>query len=101
MTEDIFDISNVRIFKEIAKKKLGDVYTLLCLLSAELSKVFGLRNLCYSKISVVMLLGYKIARISRKLESEQKNMPCAQMLHILIASVIHAFFAKQVFGKMT
>ena len=32
--------------------------------SAELSKAFGLRNLCYSKISVVMLLGYRIAGIS-------------------------------------
>ena len=50
-----------------------DVYTLLCLRSAELSKAFGLRNLCYSKISVFMLLGYRIAGISRKLESERKN----------------------------
>ena len=56
MTEDIFDMSNVRIFKEIEKKKWGDVYTLLCLRSAELSKAFDLRKLCYSKISVVMLL---------------------------------------------
>ena len=30
---------------------MGDAYTLLCLRSAELSKAFGLRNLCYSKIS--------------------------------------------------
>ena len=72
MTQDIFDMSNVRFFKEIAKKKMGDVYTLLCLWSAELSKAFGLRNLCYSKISVVMLLGYKIAGIEGKLESERK-----------------------------
>ena len=45
---------------------MGHVYTLLHvhLRSAELSKVFGLRNLCYSKISVVMLLGYRIAGIS-------------------------------------
>ena len=70
VTEDIFDMSPVRIFKEIDKKKKGDVYTLLCLRSAELSKVFGLRNLCYSKIPVVMLLGYMMAGISRKLESE-------------------------------
>ena len=36
-------MSNVRIFKEIEKKKLEDVYTLLCLRrSAELSKAFGL-----------------------------------------------------------
>ena len=31
---------------------MGNVYSLLCLRSAELSKAFGLRNLCYSKISV-------------------------------------------------
>ena len=43
---------------------MGDVYTLLCLRSAELRKGFGLRNLCYSKISIVMLLGYRIAGIS-------------------------------------
>ena len=28
---------------------MGNVYTLLCLGSAELSKAFGLRNLCFSK----------------------------------------------------
>ena len=61
---------------------MGDVYTLFCLRPAELSKAFGLRNLYYSKMSVVRLLGYRIAGISRKLKSEQKNMPCAQMLHI-------------------
>ena len=38
-----------------------------------LSKAFGLRNLCYSKISAVMLLGNRIAGISRKLESERKK----------------------------
>ena len=42
---------------------MGDVYTLLCLTSAELSKAFGLKNQCYSKIPVVMLLGYRIAGI--------------------------------------
>ena len=86
-------MSKVRIFnKEIEKKKMGDVYTLLRLRSAKLSKAFGLRSLCYSLMSVVMLLGYMIAGISRKLESERKkNMPCAQMLHILIASVIRAW----------
>ena len=62
---------------------MGDVVTLLCFRSAELSKAFGLGNLCYSKIYVVMLLGYGIAgSISRKLDSERKNMPCGQMLHI-------------------
>ena len=43
---------------------MGDVYILLRLRSAELSKAFG-RNLCYSKIAVVMLLGYMTAGISR------------------------------------
>ena len=47
----------MRNFKEIEKKILGDVYSLLCLRSS----AFGLRNLCYSKISVVMLLGYMVA----------------------------------------
>ena len=37
---------------------MGDVYTLLCIRSAELSKAFVLRNLYYSTISVVMFLGY-------------------------------------------
>ena len=74
MTEDIFVMSNVRIFnKEIEKKKMGDVNTLLYRRSAELSKAFGLRNQCYSKISVMMPLGYRIAGSSRKLESERKN----------------------------
>ena len=67
--EDIFDMSNVRTFKEIKKKKIGDFYTLKCL-----RKVFGLRNLCYSEILVVMLLGYRVAEISRKLESERKHI---------------------------
>ena len=52
---------------------------ILCYVFGQLSSV---RNLCYSKISVVMLLGYRIAAISRKIESERKNMPYAQMLHI-------------------
>ena len=33
VTEELFDMSNVRIFKEIEKIKMGDVYTLLCLVS--------------------------------------------------------------------
>ena len=50
-----------------------DVNTLLFLRSAELSKAFGLRDhLCYSKISLVMLLEYRIAGILRKFESEGK-----------------------------
>ena len=73
MTEDIFDMSYVRMFKENEKKKWGDVYTLSCLRSAEPSKAFGLRNLCYSKISEVMLLGDRIAGISRTLETEQRK----------------------------
>ena len=64
----------MRIFKEIEKKTSGILYTLLCFRSAELSKAFGLRNICYSKITVVMRLGYRIAGISRKLESERKKM---------------------------
>ena len=40
---------------------MGDVYPLLCLRS-ELSKAFGLTDLCYSKISVVMLLWYREKR---------------------------------------
>ena len=72
MTDSIIDMSNVRIFKEIEKKqKIGDDYTLLCLQSAGPSKVFGLRNLCYYKISLVMLLGYKIAGIMQNLESKR------------------------------
>ena len=83
MTEDIFGMSNVIFFKEIEKKKMGDVYTLLCLRSAEISNAFELRTLCYSRISVVMFLWYRSAGISRKLESERKEkMSCAQMLHI-------------------
>ena len=45
MTEDIFVMSNVRIFnKEIEKKKMEDVNTLLYLRSAELSQVFGFKE---------------------------------------------------------
>ena len=58
-------MSNIGIFKEMEKEKLGDFYTLLCLRSAEFSKAFGLRNLCYSKISAVMFLGYRNAGISQ------------------------------------
>ena len=29
VNEDIFDIRNVRIFREFEKKKMGDVYSLL------------------------------------------------------------------------
>ena len=68
MTEDIFDMSNVRMFKEIEMKKWR--MFILCYVFGHLS---GLRNLCYSKIPVVMLLGYMIAGISQKLELEQKN----------------------------
>ena len=54
---------------------MGDVYTVLCFWSAELSKAFGLRNLCSSKISVVMLLGYMIAGISQKTRVRTKKCP--------------------------
>ena len=49
--------------------KMEDV----CYVFGQLSSVMRLRNLCYSKISVVMLPGYRIAGISRKLESERKK----------------------------
>ena len=61
---------------------MWDVYTLLCIWSAERSKAFGLMNLCYSKLSVVLLLGYRIAGISRERVRTREKMPCAQMLHI-------------------
>ena len=63
---------------------MGDFF-IPCYVSGQLSSVFqafGLRNLCYSKMSVAMLLWYRIVGISRKLESERKNMPSAQMLRI-------------------
>ena len=67
MKEGIFDMINVRTLrKKLKRKKMRDVYTILCLRSTELSKAFGLRNLCYSKVSVMMLLGYSIVGISRK-----------------------------------
>ena len=70
MPEDIFDMRNVTILKKkTSRKKGGSIYFVL---SVE-SKAFGLRNLCYSKLSVEMLLGYRIVGISRKLESELKK----------------------------
>ena len=47
VTEDIFIMSNVLIFKEIEKKNGGCLY-LLCLRSAELSKAFAMlfQNIC-------------------------------------------------------
>ena len=65
----------MNFFREIERKNWGIFYTSLCLRSAELSKAFGLSNLCYSKISLVILLGYRITGISRKLESERKICP--------------------------
>ena len=40
---------------------MGDDYTMSCVRSHELSKAFGLINLCCSKISEIVLLGYRIA----------------------------------------
>ena len=79
VAEDIYALSNVRIFIGTEKKKNEYVYTLLCLRSADFSKALGLRNLCHSKISVVMLLG-RVLLESRENSSqnEKKNMPCAQ-----------------------
>ena len=59
---------------------MGDVYTLLCLRSAELSKPFGLRNLCDSKIFIMMLLEYM--EFCENSSQNEENMPCAQTLHI-------------------
>ena len=53
---------------------MGDIYTLLCLRSAELSKAFGLRNLGYYIVSVVLLLEYSSSGISQKLESDRKKI---------------------------
>ena len=54
---------------------MGDVYILFCLQSAELIKAFGLRNLYYSNTYVVMLLGDRIAVISRKSRVRTKKCP--------------------------
>ena len=53
---------------------MEDAYAWVCLRSAVFSEAFGLRNRCYSKISVVVLLGYSIAGILRKLESERQKI---------------------------
>ena len=45
----LFDMSNVRNFKKKMRRKKEDVYTLLCLWSAELIKAFGLMNLSIPK----------------------------------------------------
>ena len=60
--EDMFAMSNMRIFNKEIEKKKGGMF-ILCYIFGQLSSV----NLCYSKMSVVMLLGYRIAGISRKL----------------------------------
>ena len=83
-------MSSMGIFEDIEKKKMRDVLTSLCLWSAELSKAFGLRNLCYSKISVVMLRVQDCWNLA-KTRVRTKKMPCSQMLHIYRASVIDAF----------
>ena len=62
---------------------MGDVNTLLSLRSVELSKAVCLRKQCYSKISLVMLLGYRIAEnLAKTRVRTNRNMPCAQMMHI-------------------
>ena len=71
MTEGIFDMSNVRIFKEIEKKKWGGGVFILCYVFGQRSSV---KNLCYFKISVVMLLGAKTL-VRTKVHGDQ-------MLHI-------------------
>ena len=60
---------------------MWDVYTLLCLLSAELSKAFGLTWLKAS-----MLFQNICSDASRVQDCwnpmKTRDMPCAQMLHI-------------------
>ena len=48
---------------------MGNFYTLLFLRSAKLSKAFGL---CYSKISIVILIGYRLLESRKNSESERK-----------------------------
>ena len=43
---------------------MGDVAASFCLLSAELSRAFGLSIVCYFKMSAVILLWYRVAGIS-------------------------------------
>ena len=72
---------------------MGDVYTLLCLRSAQLSNAFGLRNLCCSKIYICSDAPrvQDCWNLVKGPVRTKNNMPCAQMLHIYIASVIRAF----------
>ena len=51
---------------------MEDIYTLLCLRSAEFSKAFGLRNLCYSQISVLVFLEYSLLE-SRESSSQNEK----------------------------
>ena len=55
MTEDVSDKSNVNFFlRNWEEKNGGCLYFVMSSVSWR-SKAFGFRNLCYSKISVVML----------------------------------------------
>ena len=54
---------------------MGDVYTLLCLRSAELSKAFGSRNIYYSKIPVVMQIGYKLESRENSIQNKKSPAP--------------------------
>ena len=63
------------MFEEIEKKKKKvDVYTLLFLRSTELSTAFGLRTLCYSKISAVMLLCVGLLESRENSSQNEKNI---------------------------
>ena len=82
--EDIFDMSNVRIFKEIEKKKWG--VFILCYVFGQLSSVKRLtkesmlfQNMC-SDASMVQDC-WNLAKT--RVRTKQKT-PCAQMLHIYI-----------------
>ena len=76
VTEDIFEMSNVRIFKEIEEKKMVDVYTLLCIRSAELSKALHFQNFCSDASRVQDCWNLTKTRV------RTKKKPCAQMLNI-------------------
>ena len=94
MTEDIFDMSNVRMFKETGMKKMRDVYTSLCLWSAELSKAWLtepmiFQNICSDASRVQDCWNLAKTRV------RTKTIPCAQILHILIASVMYIPGGKQ------
>ena len=89
VSEDIFDMSNVIFFlKKMSRKNGGCLYFVMFSVSRAQKGV-----LCYSKIYVVMLLWYRMAGISRKLESDRKQyVLCPYAAHLNSYSVIHAWY---------